>query len=85
MVNAIRNIEEALGDGIKRCMPSELDNLTVIRQSIVTSCAINKGEILSAENLTTKRPGHGISPMLWNEVIGQKAKRNFKKDELLET
>jgi N,N'-diacetyllegionaminate synthase len=84
MVDAIRNIDEALGDGIKRCMPSELDNLTVIRQSIIAKCAINKGEILSAQNLTSKRPGNGISPMYWNEVIGQKAVRNFEKDELLE-
>jgi N,N'-diacetyllegionaminate synthase len=84
MVEAIRNIDEALGDGIKRCMPSELGNRTVIRQSVVAKCAINKGEILSAQNLTSKRPGNGISPMYWNEVIGQKAVRNFEKDELLE-
>lgn len=84
MVRAIRHIEEALGNGEKIPMLSELPNQVVARKSIIASCNINKGEILSEKNLTTKRPGNGISPMKWNEVLGTKAVHDFKEDELIE-
>lgn len=84
MVRAIRNIEQALGDGEKRPMPSEIANKVVARKSIIAARDIKKGEMLSEENLTTKRPGNGISPMRWYEVIGETAKRDFMEDELIE-
>lgn len=84
MVLAIRNIEEALGDGIKTVSHSEKENRSVVRKSIIASRLIRKGEILSPKNITTKRPGNGISPMKWNEVIGTKAIREFQEDELIE-
>lgn len=84
MVSAIRNIEIALGDGIKRLTPSESLNKPVARKSLVASKAIHVGEVLSAENIITKRPGTGISPMRWDEVIGRKAVRDFAADELIE-
>lgn len=83
MVAAIRNIEIALGDGIKRLTPSEAMNKPLARKSLVSSRAIKMGEVFSAGNITTKRPGTGISPMLWDEVIGQIAQRNYKADELI--
>ncbi len=84
MVRAIRNIEKAMGTGIKRASPSELKNKPIARKSIVAACHIKKGEVLTERNLTTKRPGTGISPMQWDEVIGKAAKRNFAMDELIE-
>jgi N,N'-diacetyllegionaminate synthase len=84
MVQAIRNIEKALGDGIKRPSPSELKNKPVARKSLVARRAIKVGEVFTAENLTTKRPGTGISPMRWDEFIGRLAKRDFSPDELIE-
>jgi len=84
MVAAIRNIEVALGDGIKRLTPSEARNKPVARKSLVASRAIKAGEIFTAENLTTKRPGTGISPMRWDEFFGKKAPRDFAADELIE-
>ena len=84
MVSAIRNIEIALGDGIKRLTPSEADNKPVARKSLVASKAIKAGEVFSAENITIKRPGTGISPMNWDSVIGCKAARDFAIDELIE-
>lgn len=84
MVSAIRNIENALGDGEKRVTESERANISVARKSIVAKTDIKKGEILSDSNLTTKRPGTGISPMKWNSVIGNTAVRDFQKDELIE-
>jgi N,N'-diacetyllegionaminate synthase len=84
MVTAIRNIEVSLGDGIKRLTPSEARNKTVARKSLVASRWIKAGEIFSTENLTTKRPGTGISPMRWDEFVGQAAPRNFAADELIE-
>jgi len=83
MVAAIRNIEVALGDGIKRLTPSEARNKTVARKSLVASRAIKAGDIFTAENLSTKRPGTGISPMHWDEFIGKKALRDFAADELI--
>jgi N,N'-diacetyllegionaminate synthase len=84
MVVAIRNIEAALGDGIKRLTPSEARNKPVGRKSLVASRSINAGEVFSAENITTKRPGTGISPMRWDDIMGHVAPRNFSEDELIE-
>lgn len=84
MVSAIRNLELARGDGIKRCSKSEKKNSDIARKSIVAQCDIKKGEVFSEDNITTKRPGNGISPMRWYEVLGTKAIRDFKEDELIE-
>lgn len=84
MVNAIRNIEEAMGDGIKRPSPSELKNRAVVRKSIVASRDIKKGELLSEDIITTKRPGTGISPMKWDSVVGKAASKDFESDALIE-
>jgi len=84
MVTAIRNIEKVLGDGIKRPSPSELKNKTVVRKSIVATIDIKEGSMFKENNITAKRPGIGISPMKWDDVIGRKAKRNFVQDELIE-
>ena len=84
MVDAIRNIELAMGDGFKKPSESEMVNIGVIRKSIIANRNIKKGEILTEENLTTKRPGIGISPMRWNDIIGTKAIRDFSEDELIE-
>jgi N,N'-diacetyllegionaminate synthase len=84
MVSAIRNIEMALGDGIKRLTPSEARNKPVARKSLVASKLIQVGEVLSADNITAKRPGSGISPMSWDAVMGRKSVRNFVIDELIE-
>lgn len=83
MVTAIRNIEVALGDGIKRLTPSEVKNKPIARKSLVASRAIKAGEMFTAENLTAKRPGNGISPMCWDEIMGKRALRDFAADELL--
>lgn len=84
MVDAIRNIEQALGDGQKHVSASEERNMAIARKSIVAAKDIKKGEFLTEDNLTTKRPGSGISPMRWDEVIGTKAIRDFAEDELIE-
>lgn len=84
MVQAIRNIEKALGDGKKEPSQSEKKNIQVVRKSIVAKCDISAGETFSENNITTKRPGTGINPMNWEKVIGKKAKKNFKVDELIE-
>tara|TARA_B100000768_G_C11257747_1_gene367248 strand:- start:47 stop:1054 length:1008 start_codon:yes stop_codon:yes gene_type:complete len=84
MVLAIRNIEIALGDGIKRLTPSEARNKLVVRKSLVASKAIKVGEVFSTENITTKRPGTGISPMNWDYVMGRKSARDFAVDEVIE-
>jgi N,N'-diacetyllegionaminate synthase len=84
MVVAIRNIEIALGDGIKRLTPNEAKNKPMARKSLVASQTIKAGAHFSADNLTAKRPGTGISPMRWDEVLGQKALRDFSADELIE-
>jgi N,N'-diacetyllegionaminate synthase len=83
MVNAIRNIEKALGSGIKKPSNSERPNMEIARKSIVSSHPIRKGEIFNEENLTIKRPGNGISPMRWDEVLGQKAQKDYMEDELI--
>lgn len=84
MIAAIRNIEQALGDGIKRPTISELKNKPVARKSIMASCSIRVGEEFTPENITIKRPGNGLSPMLWDQVVGRKATRDFAPDELIE-
>ena len=84
MVSAIRNIEKALGTGIKESSPSETENKDIARKSIVASKMIKKGEQFTENNITTKRPGSGISPMKWYNVIGTVAKRDFQEDELIE-
>lgn len=81
MVEAIRNIEKALGTGEKQPSPSEIKNKEIARKSIVAAQAISAGEVLSEENLTVKRPGNGISPMCWDEVVGSRAIKNFQADE----
>lgn len=84
MVDAIRNIEQAIGDGAKHVSESERKNIAIARKSIIAARDIKKGETLSEGNLTVKRPGNGISPMKWKEVIGTVAVRDFKEDELIE-
>ena len=85
MVKAIRNIEKAVsGDGKKRVTGSERKNIAVARKSIVAARAIKKGELLTEENLTMKRPGTGISPMLWEKVLGTKAVRDFDEEDMIE-
>ena len=84
MVDSIRNIESAMGTGKKRPSDSEIKNAIVVRKSIVASRSIKSGEIFKEDNLATKRPGTGISPMRWDEVIGLKADRDYLEDELIE-
>lgn len=84
MISAIRHIEVAIGDGRKEPAESERKNMAIARKSIIASKPIAAGEVLTEENLTVKRPGDGISPMKWFEVIGNLAKRDFKEDELIE-
>ena len=84
MVSAIRNIEKAMGDAVKRPGPSELKNKPIARKSLVAACPIQAGEPFTEANLMAKRPGTGISPMRWDEVIGRKAPRDFAPDELIE-
>lgn len=84
MVDAIRNIEKALGSGIKKPSNSEIKNISIVRKSIVAKIPIIKGELLTEENLTVKRPGTGISPMRWDEVIGKVAKKDFEIDDLID-
>lgn len=84
MVDAIRNIEVALGDGVKRLTPSEVKNKPVARKSLVASQSVKAGEVFSTQNMTAKRPGTGISPMRWDEVIGRRATRDYSPDELIE-
>ena len=83
MVSAIRNIEQALGTGHKTISESERKNIEIARKSIVAACPIKAGELLSEDNLTVKRPGNGISPMKWNEVIGTKAIKDFEEEEVI--
>ena len=84
MVQSIRNVELALGDKKKKTSEAEKKNIAIARKSIVAACDIKKGEIFTEENLTAKRPGNGVSPMNWAEVMGKDAKRDFSEDELIE-
>ncbi|MDP2782319.1 N-acetylneuraminate synthase [Devosia sp.] len=83
MVQAIRRIDQALGDGIKKPSKSEAKNIPISRKSIVASRPINLGELFSLDNITIKRPGNGISPMRWDEVLSQAAQKNYKEDDLI--
>ena len=83
MVSAIRNIEKSLGNGKKAVSESERKNIVIARKSIVAACPIKKGDVLTEDNLTVKRPGTGISPMQWEKVIGTKAIKNFAEEELI--
>ena len=83
MVQAIRNVEQALGSGKKEPTGSEMRNRPVQRKSIVANCHINKGDIFTEENLTTKRPGTGISSSRWFEILGKRAERNYEEDDLI--
>ncbi len=83
MVSAIRNIEKALGSSEKKPSPSESVNIDVVRKSIIASASIKKGEILSDNNVTAKRPGAGISPMKWDKVIGTVASKDYQMDDLI--
>jgi N,N'-diacetyllegionaminate synthase len=84
MVAAIRNIEQAMGDGIKRASASEAKNKPIARKSLVAARALRAGEVFSETNIAVKRPGTGLSPMRWDEVLGRKAQRDFAPDELIE-
>lgn len=85
MVYSIRNIEKAVGGtGIKEPSESEIKNISIARKSIVAKTDIVKGEVFSEGNITTKRPGNGISPMRWDKIIGQTAQKDFKADDLIE-
>ena len=83
MVKAIRNVERALGSHVKKASKSELQNIQVVRKSIVAKTKIKKGDVLSKNNLTVKRPGRGISPMKWNEILGTRAKKNYNEDDMI--
>ena len=84
MIKAIRNVQKALGDGKKTPALSEIKNKDVVRKSLVAEHKIRKGEAFTEKNVAIKRPAKGISPMEWDNVIGSKAKRDFKKDEFIE-
>ena len=83
MIFAIRNVEKAFGSSDKHCSDIERKNIIVARKSIVAKRDIKKGEILSEENITTRRPGNGVSPMEWFNVLGTKAVKDFVEDELI--
>lgn len=83
MVKAIRNIELALGSSVKKPSKSEIPNMQIARKSIVAKVDIKKGEIFSADNLTIKRPGNGINPMRWYEIVGTISTKDYKEDELI--
>ena len=84
MVESIRAVEQSLGDGIKRATVSERANLPIVRKSLVAARAIQAGETFTADNITAKRPGTGISPMYWDAVIGRNSSRDYAPDELIE-
>ena len=84
MIRSIRNIEVALGNGVKLPTSGELENIEFMRKSIVAKLAVKQGEIFTSENLTCKRPSHGISPMNWDKVVGRVAKRDYAPDEMIQ-
>ncbi len=83
MVKAIRNIELALGDGVKKLSKSEIQNIKIVRKSIIAKKKIKKGEVLSEKNLTIKRPGRGISPMKWYKLLGTRATKDYNEDDII--
>jgi N,N'-diacetyllegionaminate synthase len=84
MVRTIRNVEQAIGDGVKKVSASELKNQDIARKSIIAAKAIKAGETFSEENITTKRPGSGIDPMRWFDLLGKTAKHDYEEDYLIE-
>jgi len=84
MVTAIRNIEKAMGDRVKKPSPSEMKNMSIARRSIVAKKPISKGELFSEKNLTVKRPGKGVSPMEWDTYIGRSADKKYQMDDLID-
>lgn len=84
LVSSIRNVEVALGDGVKRASEVEVGNRAVARKSLVALRPIRRGECFSADNVMAKRPGTGLSPMRWDEVMGRTAPRDFEVDEMIE-
>jgi len=84
MVKSLRNIEKSLGDGIKKPSQSEMKNKPIVRKSIVAAKEIKKGEVFTTENLLIKRPGNGISPMRWEEIVGKVSKKDYQHDQLIE-
>ena len=83
MVTAIRNVEEALGSHIKKPSESEISNIQAARKSIVAKTKIKSGDIFTEKNLTVKRPGNGMSPMRWDQIVGTKATKNYLEDDLI--
>ena len=83
MIEGIRNIEVALGDGVKRIMPSELQNISIGRKTIVAKCSIKTGDFFTSSNLSTKRAGEGLSPMEWDKVMGTKATQDYSPDQVI--
>ena len=83
MVIAIREIEKAMGSGVKEPSPSERKNINIVRKSIVAKKDIKKGDAFNDQNLTVKRPGNGISPLRWEEIQGKKASQDYKIDDLI--
>ena len=83
MVRTIRNIEIALGDGVKKPSQSEIPNIEIARKSIVAKTIIKKGDVLNESNLAIKRPGGGLSPINWDKVLNTKAKKDYQEDELI--
>ena len=83
MVKDIRETEKILGSDIKKPSPSEQKNIKIVRKSIIAKKVILKGEQFTYKNITTKRPGHGISPMKWNSILGKFAKKNYKEDDCI--
>ena len=83
MVAGIRQVEQAMGDGVKAPSPAEIPNMAVARKSLVAACAIRKGEVFTSANVACKRPGNGLSPMKWDSIMGLRAERDYNIDELL--
>ena len=83
MIYSIRNIEKAIGDGVKEPSPSEIKNISIARKSILAKRPIKKGELFSENNLTVKRPGTGVSPMEWENIIGKNSDRSYEADDLI--
>ena len=83
MIHSIRNIEKAIGDGVKEPSPSEIKNISIARKSILAKRPIKKGELFSENNLTVKRPGTGVSPMEWENIIGKNSDRNYEADDFI--
>ena len=84
MIKNIRNIEIALGSSIKKPSKSELQNILVARKSIVAKTKIKKGDLFTKDNISTKRPGNGISPMQWDDIIGTASNNDYEEDDLID-